>query len=30
MDEERLKYGGTILTKDYFEKQLEKIREPEF
>ena len=27
MDEERLKYGGTILTKDYFEKQLEKIRE---
>lgn len=27
MDEERLKNGGTILTKDYFEKQLEKIRE---
>ena len=27
MDEERLKNGGSILTKDYFEKQLEKIRE---
>ena len=27
MDTERLKKGGTILTKDYFEKQLEKIRE---
>lgn len=27
MDEERLKCGGTVLTKDYFEKQLEKIRE---
>ncbi|MBO7566475.1 MAG: virulence RhuM family protein [Bacteroidales bacterium] len=27
MDEERLKNGGTILTKDYFEKQLEKVRE---
>jgi len=27
MDEERLKNGGTILSKDYFEKQLEKIRE---
>ncbi len=27
MDDERLKNGGTILTKDYFEKQLEKIRE---
>lgn len=27
MDEERLKNGGTILTKDYFEKQLQKIRE---
>lgn len=27
MDDERLKHGGTILTKDYFEKQLEKIRE---
>ena len=27
MDEERLKKGGTILTKDYFEKQLEKVRE---
>lgn len=27
MDEERLKNGGTLLTKDYFEKQLEKIRE---
>ena len=27
MDEERLKQGGTILTEDYFEKQLEKIRE---
>jgi hypothetical protein len=27
MDEERLKRGGTILTEDYFEKQLEKIRE---
>lgn len=27
MDSERLKNGGTRLTKDYFEKQLEKIRE---
>ena len=27
MDTERLKNGGTILTKDYFEKQLEKVRE---
>ncbi|MFI3141401.1 MAG: virulence RhuM family protein [Clostridia bacterium] len=27
MDTERLKNSGTILTKDYFEKQLEKIRE---
>ena len=27
MDEERLKSGGSILTKDYFEKQLQKIRE---
>jgi len=27
MDEERLKQGGTVLTKDYFDKQLEKIRE---
>ena len=27
MDDERLKKGGTILTKDYFEKQLERVRE---
>ena len=27
MDDERLKRDGTILTKDYFEKQLERIRE---
>ena len=27
MDEDRLKNGGTVLTEDYFEKQLEKIRE---
>ena len=27
MDDVRLKQGGSILTKDYFEKQLEKIRE---
>ena len=27
MDSERLKNGGSILTKDYFEKQLEKVRE---
>jgi hypothetical protein len=27
MDDERLKRGGTILTKDYFEKQLERVRE---
>ena len=27
MDEERLKKGGSVLTVDYFEKQLEKIRE---
>jgi hypothetical protein len=27
MDEERLKNGGSILTEDYFERQLEKIRE---
>lgn len=27
MDVERLKQGGSVLTKDYFEKQLEKIRE---
>jgi hypothetical protein len=26
MDEERLKNGGTILTQEYFDKQLEKIR----
>ena len=26
MDEERLKNGGTILTQDYFDKQLEKMR----
>jgi hypothetical protein len=25
MDDERLKKGGTILTKDYFEKQLEEV-----
>lgn len=27
MDEDRLKSGGSILTEDYFERQLEKIRE---
>ncbi|MCQ4636095.1 virulence RhuM family protein [Anaerovorax odorimutans] len=27
MDDERLKNGGTALTEEYFEKQLEKIRE---
>jgi hypothetical protein len=27
MDDERLKNGGSILTKEYFEKQLEKVRE---
>lgn len=27
MDDERLKNGGTILTKDYFREQLERIRE---
>ena len=27
MDEERLKNGGTVLTQEYFDKQLEKIRE---
>jgi hypothetical protein len=27
MDEVRLKHGGTVLTQDYFDKQLEKIRE---
>ena len=27
MDEERLKSGGSILTEDYFEEQLERIRE---
>ena len=27
MDDERLKHGGTVLTKDYFDKQLERIRE---
>jgi hypothetical protein len=27
MDEERLKSGGTILTQEYFDRQLEKIRE---
>lgn len=27
MDDERLKNGGSVLTKEYFEKQLEKVRE---
>ena len=27
MDDERLKNGGTVLTQEYFEKQLEKVRE---
>ena len=27
MDDERLKYGGSILTEKYFEQQLERIRE---
>ena len=27
MDDERLKNGGTVLTKDYFEEQLERVRE---
>ena len=27
MDEERLKQGGSILTTDYFERQLERVRE---
>jgi hypothetical protein len=26
MGEERLKHGGTVLTQDYFDKQLEKKR----
>ncbi|GHV87857.1 hypothetical protein AGMMS50267_02170 [Spirochaetia bacterium] len=30
MDAERLKHGGTVLTEDYFEKQLEKIREIQY
>ncbi len=31
MDDERLKNGGSVLTKEYIEKQLEKIRaETEF
>ncbi|MDR0697048.1 MAG: virulence RhuM family protein [Christensenellaceae bacterium] len=30
MDEERLKNGGTILTQEYFDRQLEKIREIRF
>ena len=29
MDEERLKNGGTILTQDNFDQQLEKIRRKE-
>ena len=27
MDDERLKNGGSVLTKDYFERQLQRIRE---
>lgn len=27
MDDERLKHGGTILTKQYFEEQLQRVRE---
>ena len=27
MDDQRLKTGGTILTKDYFEEQLQRVRE---
>ena len=27
MDDERLKNFGTVLTKDYFEEQLQRIRE---
>jgi len=27
MDDERLKNGGTILTKDYFEEQVQRVRE---
>jgi hypothetical protein len=27
MDDERLKEGGTVLTKQYFEEQLQRIRE---
>ena len=27
MDDERLKNGGTVLTKDYFKEQIERIRE---
>ena len=27
MDDERLKHGGTIFTKDYFEEQLQRVRE---
>lgn len=27
MDDERLKNGGTVLTNEYFERQLEKVRE---
>ena len=27
MDDERLKNGGTVLTKDYFKEQLERVRE---
>lgn len=27
MDDERLKSGGTILTKQYFEEQLQRVRE---
>ncbi|MFI3290954.1 MAG: virulence RhuM family protein [Opitutales bacterium] len=27
MDDERLKKGGSVLTKDYFKKQLQKVRE---
>ena len=27
MDDERLKNGGTVLSQEYFEKQLEKVRE---
>lgn len=27
MDDERLKNFGTVLTKDYFEEQLQRVRE---